>query len=596
MRKRYQRVREVPSPEELIIRDLELIAEGVIGAWIYLCDDLRLKEGQTHYHTYPHCDIKDWPGWQAADETRRGLIMSAARNFLLQFSDGYERFESGSNYAMPGCVAIWLLREELQTNQQLRESVRTKWIHGIVRSNNKSDEQSQEMASLAYELNSSEAIDALRRDTEEDFIQHGHIFAWRRFARCWDERLSAVLMEFVLSHRIKKEALLSSLSALSELDNAAFKNWLRVILPRSHRFSEDSRVMVLAIAHALAAAETWEQVWIAFNEDKNLGKRIILTLAGEPELEDRKKALKLGARQLGELAEFLYESFPPDQAIERKGGFVTARQGVADYRRKVMDTLTSATEWEAGNSLVALAKRFPELSIEFMWRYRDHLKTRRRTFWQPPSAGELSELIARSEARLVNSDRDLLEVILESLQRFEHYYTKQELPAFERLWRWTKDGNRRTGFEPKDEEDFSDELARWLGDDLARKGVIVGREVQIERKMRTDLLVKAIVHEAERVSCECFTVVVEVKGCWNRGVREDTEKQLVEKYLLPHQWTCGVYVVGWFVCDFWERASNNLSSLNIEDARQEVRQLAKESADKHPNLTIAGLLLDCCYR
>jgi hypothetical protein len=204
-------------------------------------------------------------------------------------------------------------------------------------------------------------------------------------------------------------------------------------------------------------------------------------------------------------------------------------------------------------------------------------------------------MIARPETRLISTQSDLFEVILESLHRFECYYTKHELPAVERLWRWTKEGNRRVNFEPKDEEDLSDELARWLADDLVAKNIIVGREVRIEQRMKTDLLVKAISPSADGGQPP-ITVVVEVKGCWNPAVKEDIEKQLVQKYLLPHSWTHGIYVVGWFICDAWKSGRNCLQSSNFEEACKEVRRLGNEITARYPALTVCGLTLDCRYR
>jgi hypothetical protein len=92
------------------------------------------------------------------------------------------------------------------------------------------------------------------------------------------------------------------------------------------------------------------------------------------------------------------------------------------------------------------------------------------------------------------------------------------------------------------------------------------------------------------------TVVVEVKGCWNPRVKADLEDQLVQKYLLPPNWTFGIYVVGWFVCDAWENAKNYLESADFEAARQKLIQLAHEASVRHANLTIAGQILDCRYR
>jgi hypothetical protein len=305
--------------------------------------------------------------------------------------------------------------------------------------------------------------------------------------------------------------------------------------------------------------------------------------------------LRLSAEQFGVLADLLYSLFPPDEAVERMGGTVTPRQAVADYRRKVSDALTASSDPAAGEALLRLAAKFANEKIVFMWRYRDHLNTRRRTQWKPPSPSELNKILLRSETRFLSTDADLFDVVLESLHRFEAYYTRQELPAFERLWRWSKTGNKRTSFEPKDEEDLSDELARWFRDDLQSRGVVVGREVQIERRQKTDVWVKAVPANASGPT-DPLTVVVEVKGCWNPSVCDDIEDQLVQKYLLPHGLKCGLYVVGWFVCTDWKSPRNKLKSTTLEDARTELQELGRLSGSRHPDLAIVGLLLDCRYR
>ena len=276
-------------------------------------------------------------------------------------------------------------------------------------------------------------------------------------------------------------------------------------------------------------------------------------------------------------------------------GVVTPRQAVADYRRKVSDALTACTDPEAGEALLRLAAKFENERIVFMWRYRDHLNTRRRTHWKPPSPNELNKLLARSERRFLSTDAELFDVVLESVQRFEIYYTNRELPAFERLWRWSKKGNQRINFQPKDEEDLSDELARWFRDDLQTRGVIVGREVQIERRQKTDVWIKAVPANDDGPA-DPLTVVVEVKGCWNPDVRDNIEDQLVQKYLLPHGLKYGLYVVGWFVCGDWESPRNSLRSMTLEDGKTELRELGEATVGRHPDLTIGGILLDCRYR
>ncbi len=593
-RKRIHRRLAAPHAQDLIAKDLALIANGEYWAWINLCQDLCLKEGQTHYPAVLQHDITESPAWETSDEAQRAIYRDAARGYLLHHSDGYKALHSRTNFSDPGYVAISLLRDRLSLDAALREAVSKKWINAIVGFFNNGEEHYQQMVELAYCLNPETTTEVLRSEAEDDYQRHGYIFAWRGFRRCWNSQLSAMLAEFAMSHWTNEKTLVSSLCFLFEVDPSAFHKWMHAVLPRNRGLAEETRVTVLAIAHAIAPSETWEYVWPTISEEQHLGSKVLLKVASELEFEGCKKNLDLDPQKLGLLAELLHTAFPPNPDAEHMDGFVTPRQAVADYRRKVADALTASPSTQAGDALLALAQKFPDRAIEFMWRHRDQLKTRRRTLWQPPSPADLSEIIARSEARLVSTELDLFEVVRESLMRFEDYYVRKELPAVRRLWE--NDIKVADKIKPKDEENLSDEIARWLRDDLGARGVIVGREVQIERQMKTDVLVKVRTLEKSETAHDTLTVVVEVKGCWNRGLKSDAEEQLVQKYLLPHGWTYGLYIVGWFVCDAWHDVRKYLVSDTVENAREEVRQLAEEVMKRHPELTVAGLLLDCRYR
>jgi hypothetical protein len=597
-RRRQRRLHHGITASDLQTRvqsDLDSISEGNPSNWVSLCYQLALKEGDRLYPPFLHHDIKEMPGWQALDDQQRALIEAAARGFLIGCSDDFEKLQARSTFSDPGYAAIWLLRDEFGSNEDLRRAVAEKWIHSIVGRLNDGEDHHQEMITLAYHLDQDATVDALRWEAEESFQRHGYILAWRPFGKCWDSRLSAVLAEFALSHSTRREALTTSFCHLFEYDAPAFKNWMRRMLPRISRLSSETRVTIVAIAFALAPAETWDLVWPLF-QDRIFAEKAFLTIAGNLELGDRRRTINLAPEKLAQSVELLYQLFPPS-AIEQKGGYVTPRQAVADYRRSMLDSLTLCLDPKAGEALLRLAKVFPDREIEFRWKYQDHLRVRRSQLWQPPSPVDLMAVLTRREARLVMNDKDLLEVVLESLERFEQYYTKNELPAVERLWHWQKEGHHRTSFEPKDEENLSDELARWLTDDIGPKaGIIVGREVQIQRGMKTDLLVKAVYPESGDSPGGLSTVVIEAKGCWNRRVKEDLEDQLVQKYLLPHNFAFGIYVVGWFICDVWKTGRNYLNSKNIEDAREEVGTLGDDASVRHAGLTVKGLVLDCRYR
>jgi len=470
--RRFKKKQKLPDIPELIDKELAKIKSGDSWRWQNLAWFLSLEEGRTCYPAFPHHDVTECPGWQKSDEKQREAIKNAARNFLLQHSDGYNQLRSRTNYADPGYAAIYLLRDEIEKNRSLRQAVGEKWIDAIVGRFHNAEDHHQQLVALSYELNRDKAVDGLLREAEESHKRHGHIFAWRAFAHCWEERLSAMLGVFVLTHVTNRETIISSLCFLLEVDPLAFEAWMSRILPRVQKLTEEARITVLAVAFALAPEQTWDLVWPQITNDEELAKKVMLSVASNLEFEARKHPLQLKPTQYGNLVDLIYSLFPPDAKVERMDGFVTPRQAVADYRRKVSDALTACTDPEASEALLRLAAKFEDEKIVFMWRYRDHLNTRRRTHWKPPSPNELNKLLARSESRFLSTDTDLFDVVLESLQRFETYYANQELPAFERLWRWSKQGNKRTNFQPKDEEDLSDELARWFRDDLQSRGVI----------------------------------------------------------------------------------------------------------------------------
>src|SRR5262249_53636604 len=142
------------------------------------------------------------------------------------------------------------------------------------------------------------------------------------------------------------------------------------------------------------------------------------------------------------------------------------------------------------------------------------------------------------------TDRDLQVVVLESLDRLQRLL-RGETPSIRDLW----NEDRERGPRPKDEAHLSDYIKRHLDSDLLAAGVVVNREVQIRRGDQTDLRVEAVrvgAGQAHRLA-----VTIEVKGCWNPGLKADMEGQLRNRYL-SRGTTCGVYVVGWFRGGPWD--------------------------------------------
>jgi hypothetical protein len=177
--------------------------------------------------------------------------------------------------------------------------------------------------------------------------------------------------------------------------------------------------------------------------------------------------------------------------------------------------------------------------------------------------------------RLVESGDQLLDVVLESLRRLQ-VKLQGETPAAPFLW----DGPR-----PKEENQFSDFVKLHLEDDLTARGIIVNREVQIHRGERTDLHVDAVAGDRSDATYRKITVIVECKGCWHRELDNAMETQLVGQYLRENQCQHGIYLVGWFNCESWDK----------QDARRQVAERqcpTKEGTQLKLDAQAKGLSVD----
>jgi hypothetical protein len=68
-----------------------------------------------------------------------------------------------------------------------------------------------------------------------------------------------------------------------------------------------------------------------------------------------------------------------------------------------------------------------------------------------------------------------------------------------------------------------------------------------------DIHIDALTAGARPNAYDRISVIIEVKGCWNRKVNEDMEGQLRDRYLRDNRCQHGIYLVGWFMCSQWDR-------------------------------------------
>lgn len=597
---RFDRPRERLDVEALMQAALADIAAGKTFRWIHLCNLLSLEQKQTQVrHPLEH-DLTDFPRWKSADESRKSEIRAAARPFLLDHSDGFAEIGARTNYFEPGYIAIWLLRREVRTDSELKAAVATKWIEALLGQSNHSSDHYRETALLAYELNPEVTLRGFLRMAKEDDQRHGQIYCHWGFKKAWDSRFTVAALGLLREGGLKSgsvEAMLTFLGPIAPAEAAACARELLSPEFVADQKLHDQTVCVLSSCVGAMPAATWDFAWPVIEADSGLAVSVLLRTSDRHDHDRKKSLLTLTERQLADLYLKLHGLFPPETDPPRQKGvsIVTPRDAIVHFRSDVVNGLESRGTNEACNELVRLANALPKERVWLRWRLYNARMIKRRLGWNPPLPDAFLMLAKRAEGRLVRDADDLLDVVMESLERFQKELTRSTLPRSERFWHWDGADNNRRNFRNRDEAFLSDEVATWLRNDLVERRIVIGREVQTRRGQRTDVYVETVAHGDSSSFLQAVTVVIEVKGCWNAEVRSAVDSQLVADYLRKNGLTHGIYLVGWFVCAKWTNQMNRLTSATLELAEQEVAQLVSAYGGKANPERVLGVVLDCRY-
>ena len=177
----------------------------------------------------------------------------------------------------------------------------------------------------------------------------------------------------------------------------------------------------------------------------------------------------------------------------------------------------------------------------------------------------------------MQNGNQLLDVVIESLMHLERKL-QGETPASPFLW-------DRLGetFRPKDESLLCDFVKLHLEDDLKQRGVVVNREVQIHRGERTDIHITAVTPGQTKDSYDSITVIIEAKGCWHPELDTAMGTQLCGQYLDNNDCQHGLYLVGWFNCNLWDKKDYRKAgtpNVTLEELR---KQLGSQAANLSTN-------------
>jgi len=132
-------------------------------------------------------------------------------------------------------------------------------------------------------------------------------------------------------------------------------------------------------------------------------------------------------------------------------------------------------------------------------------------------------------------------------------------------------------------------------------GIVALREVEIRRVgkdgkgERTDIYIAGQVRRADD-TFDVVRVIVEVKGCWHEELKKAMRTQLTDPYLHENDCSHGIYLVGWFNCEKWDKTDTRRDKSrkwSLDEAKNYFATQSDALSDSEN--TIQSFVLNCAW-
>lgn len=561
---------ERPSDQEVkehITKLVEQFEQGDFDAWWKLT---LLLENTGGDRSSFDPDLTNMPGWQRSDVFTRNRILDAAERYLHE-RDAQPEEWLGRNViyhpAAAGYRALVLLQKVCpEVVDSFNPDVWTKWapiILGFPHDGSvDSEELRQALISDAYKRAPEEIIDTLLALIDKENEHGGTIFVTQQVANCWDNRLGKALLSKVRTGALKPSCTGQLLRELIEHRVDGAIEYAESIVQEMSTPDDTgrSRSQEAAVALLLAGeSDGWSVVWAVIQGDTEFGRKVLLDVAHSPFDRPHSPFGRYTARfahyihesDAADLYIWLSREFPHREDPKHDGAHgVGPRESIADFRDSILRDLQSRGTVASKNAIERIVQELPDLDW-LKWILVEARKATLQHTWMPPTPRVLLRLVSREEGRLVESGEQLLEVLLESIDRLNKRL--EESTVARCLWNETP---RKT---PKDESALSDFLKDHFDQDLIKRGIIVNREVKIhhgkgaKKGELTDIHVDAVT-PGQGFTFDRIRAIIEVKGQWHGELKTAMKSQLRDRYMTDYDCQYGLYVVGWFDCPAWDEA------------------------------------------
>ena len=596
-----------PPPAERIETLLRECEEGNLNAWWQLNREMTLEPTSTHYENDLESDLTVLSGWRDAGRTLKARLVAVAKRYIQERDAEQEEWLGHNLLHLPALAGYrafrLLLQEEEDFVSRLGPSVWRKWASIIIGYPLSGDVGAKEhhstLVRMAYAAAPEEIIESLTILIDRENREHEHVWIIERIKHCWDERLTNALLSKVKDIQLKPGSMRKLLDELISHGVQEARNFAEGLIQSRHSHDQEQQAKAVQAAVSLflhSEDAGWPIIWPLIEEEPSFGEKMFGTT-----IQERRDSLSqnLTEDQWADVYIWLSCQYPHAEDPQEEGAhWVTPRESIGNWRNSILNFLRELGTVDACGAIQKIYETLPGLDFIKWVLIKAREKTRAKT-WLPPQPAVILSLSRSDESRLVQNGSQLLAVLTESLKRAEEKL-QGETPAAEFLW--NKIG--KDTYRPKDENSFSNWLKLHLEDDLKTRGIIVNREVEIRRGEgtgqgeRTDIHVNALIREhPENNLYDKVTAIIEVKGCWHQELKTAMQTQLAERYLKDNQCDYGLYLVGWFSCEQWDKKDKRkprIPKMTLEQAREKFACQSQELSQN--GKTIGAFVMNTALR
>ena len=538
-----------PPMPEIVDRWLDKFEAGDTDAWWRLVRDLTLEGDSDRYsfRSELNSDLTILPGWKGVDESTREHFVKAAKEYLDRGEPKTDQWLGTNTFHRPATAGykalVLLLKHEPEYLEALSSYIWVKWTPIILAypetPSVDTAEYMERIVSLAYSNAPEAFIQTLGILIDKDNQDSGHIFVIQKITKAWDSRLVKAIIDKIKEGAMKPRAVADLLRDPMVLGFSEAQEFAVSLLKSDLKEGSTERLAARHCA-ALLLMHTGEQGWQIFKplmeNDVPFSREVIAEVAQRDHYVGEIVS-KLNEKSVADLYMWTVRQFPHSEDPEEDGAhWVSERENIAMFRDALLRQLREKGTPAAVKAIGYIAYSFPELPwIKYV--NIDARQVTLRKTWQGHSPKAILELVRRKECRLVDNGGQLVDVVIDSLTRFQAKL-HDETPAVYDLW--------NDDLTPKEENRISDRIKRHLEQDLKSRGIIVNREVEIRKGQETDIHIDAI-----SSSQDIIKVIIEVKGCWHRDLKTAMKSQLRDRYLRENHCEFGLYLVAWFLCSTW---------------------------------------------